>query len=172
MVTMTRYFISTLCLIILTNLLHSQHISNPKNRDIIYDNDFTSLLPTYSITDDEGKEIIKSIPKFDFSEYNKKAELQKSKIHSILTAYQNIKMAQGYRVQVYFGQSKDEVRKAKETVYGIIPDIEIYTQYKQPDYKVKVGDFFYKYEAFNCLGKLERAFPNALIVPEIINLKK
>lgn len=140
------------------------------------DEDFFSLLPSYSISQQNIKDSLTSETNlqasFDFSEENQKAKLIKAKMDTILASYQNIKLAQGYRVQVYFGTSKDEVRRAKEAVYAILPEVEIHTTYKQPDYRVKVGDFLTKVEAFSCLGKVEKVFPNALIVPDVVNLKK
>lgn len=82
----------------------------------------------------------------------------------------SIRKAKGYRLAVYSGPDKEEIRKAKEYVYSFYPDINIITEYKQPDYKIKVGDFLSRFEAFEVLGKISAQYPNALIVPEIVDI--
>lgn len=144
-----------------------------------YDEDLVPFLPKYSTNlvaePQENLDIIETKPvkpSLDFTADNQKSKIIFSKMDTILASYQHIKLAQGYRVQVYFGPSKEDVRRAKEAVYAVLPDVEIHTTYKQPDYRVKIGDFLTKVEAFSCLGKVEKIYPNALIVPDIVNLKK
>lgn len=91
-------------------------------------------------------------------------------IDTIQTNNKNIKKAKGYRLAVYSGPDKEEIRKVKEYVYSFYPDINIITEYKQPDYKIKVGDFLSRFEAFEVLGKISTQYPNALIVPEIVDI--
>lgn len=80
------------------------------------------------------------------------------------------KSAQGYRVLVYSGNSSEESRKVRERIYKILPDADIYAQYKQPTFRVKVGDCFNRIEANNLYVKLKDEFPEAKIVPDQINI--
>ncbi|WP_037573903.1 hypothetical protein [Sporocytophaga myxococcoides] len=80
------------------------------------------------------------------------------------------KSAQGYRVLVYSGNSSEESRKVRERIYKILPDADIYAQYKQPTFRVKVGDCFNRIEANNLYVKLKEEFPEAKIVPDQINI--
>lgn len=91
-------------------------------------------------------------------------------IDTITRNNKNIKKAKGYRVAVYNGPDKAEMRKAKEYVYALFPDVNILSEYKQPDYKLKVGDYLTRFEAFEALGKIAVQYPNALIVPEIVDI--
>jgi hypothetical protein len=91
-------------------------------------------------------------------------------IDTITHNNKNIKKAKGYRVAVYNGPDKAEMRKAKEYVYALFPDVNILSEYKQPDYKLKVGDYLTRFEAFEALGKIAVQYPDALIVPEIVDI--
>lgn len=91
-------------------------------------------------------------------------------IDTIQNNNKNIKKAKGYRLAVYNGPDKEELRKVKEYVYSFYPDINIISEYKQPDYKIKIGDFLSRFEAFEVLGKISGQYPNALIVPEVVDI--
>jgi len=95
-----------------------------------------------------------------------------AKMDSIAVKNQKFKYAQGYRVIVYSGNSSEEAKQAKEKVYEILPNADIYTVYKQPSFRVKVGDCFDRLEANSLYIKLKKDFANALVVPDQINIIK
>lgn len=76
----------------------------------------------------------------------------------------------GYRILVYTGPSSDEAQKNRQLVYTYNSDLNVYTQFKQPSFRVKVGDFKDRVEANYILNDLKLSFPNAMIVPDQINL--
>ncbi|HTF82484.1 MAG TPA: hypothetical protein VL947_12195 [Cytophagales bacterium] len=116
----------------------------------------------------EVKATDKKPSKLDFS-LSKDAQVLHI-IDTIRTNNKKIKKAKGYRVSVYSGPDKEEIRRIKEYVYSYYPDINIISEYKQPDYKIKVGDFLSRFEAFEVLGKITIQYPNALIVPEVVDI--
>lgn len=77
----------------------------------------------------------------------------------------------GYRILLYTGNSRDEANKAKEKAYRIFGNSDVYTSYQQPTFKVRLGDYYDKLEAFFALKKLENAFPKSVIVQELVNLQ-
>jgi hypothetical protein len=77
---------------------------------------------------------------------------------------------QGYRILVYTGPSSDDAQRNRQSVYNYNSDLNVYTQYKQPSFRVKVGDFTNRVEAHYILNDLKESFPNAMIVPDQINL--
>lgn len=95
-----------------------------------------------------------------------------NRLDSIATYNKKNKSGQGYRILVYSGNSSEEAGKTKEKVYDLLPDIHVYSIYKQPSFRVKVGDFPQRLEAYNTMGMLKEAFPNAMIVPDEINIVK
>lgn len=77
----------------------------------------------------------------------------------------------GYRVQIYSGSNRIDANKVKsdflETYFGE----KIYFDYKQPYYKVRVGNYRTKLEAQKMyqLLLLDVRFKGVLIVPDDIN---
>ena len=76
--------------------------------------------------------------------------------------------AQGYRIMIYTGNSKDDAIKAKEQAYHIFPKGYVYTDYKIPVFKVRFGNFLNRFSAWLALVKLRTVFPNAMMAEEIV----
>lgn len=79
-----------------------------------------------------------------------------------------LKSFPGYRIVLYTGNSREEAKRAKESAYRINPDFEVYTQYKQPTFRVTVGNYLSKFDAQLIAERLKPIFPNVLISPENI----
>jgi len=80
----------------------------------------------------------------------------------------------GYRIQIYFGSgrtARTDAYEAKANFLTKFSEIPAYVVYQSPFYKVRVGDFRSKGEAYDLLMKVTALFPNAYITPlETINL--
>lgn len=75
------------------------------------------------------------------------------------------KKAKGYRVQIYFGADKTKANEQKAKFLGRYPnDINAYEVYEVPNFKVRVGDFRTRLEAYRFLKKIRAEFPSAFIV--------
>ena len=77
----------------------------------------------------------------------------------------------GYRILLYSGNERDEATKAREQAYRVFQKADLYTKYQAPTFKVSLGDFYERLDAYIALKKLEAAFPQAVMVQEIVNLK-
>jgi len=93
-----------------------------------------------------------------------------ARIDSLAEINKKYSTVDGYRILVYAGTSSDEAQKNRQLVYAYNSDLNVYTQYKQPSHRVKVGDFTNRVEANYILNDLKQSFPNAMIVPDQINL--
>lgn len=91
---------------------------------------------------------------------------------SIATSNLRFKYATGYRVRVYAGANREEANKAKKLVYIKEKETEVYTDYQQPNFIVTVGDFTSKLEVHYFWKRMLKYFPDALIVPAKVNLRK
>jgi len=81
----------------------------------------------------------------------------------------------GYRIRIFSDlgtEARDKWDMAKAKFYGQFPDIPIYQEYKNPSYKIYVGDYRTKMEALKALDRIKYAYPNAFIVPDRINRPK
>lgn len=78
----------------------------------------------------------------------------------------------GYRVQLYFDQQRNNVNEARAKFLKIEKDIESYVEYYAPNFNLYVGDFRTKLEAEKLRAKLANEFPEAIVVNVPINLPK
>jgi hypothetical protein len=93
------------------------------------------------------------------------------KLSQIREKNKSIKFTQGYRIQVYSGNNQDAAEKAKETVYRLDSNLEPEIIYFTPNFKVKVGNYYDRVEAYETLVKIRQAFPQALLLPERVSIK-
>jgi len=75
----------------------------------------------------------------------------------------------GYRIQINFGQDRNEANRVKGDFNTKYPGISTYMSYQQPYFKVNVGDFRSKLEAVKNLNLIRKNYPGAFIVSDKIN---
>jgi hypothetical protein len=93
--------------------------------------------------------------------------------HIIINQKQNGFM--GYRIQVFFGSGSDAKKKAQEIKTDIsakFPEVESHLIYDTPNFKLRLGDFRTKNDAFRFKMKLADEYPSAFIVEDIIDFPK
>jgi hypothetical protein len=76
-----------------------------------------------------------------------------------------------YTVLVHNSNSRQAADEARKNVFRVMPDADPKMQFISPSYRVKVGSFSDKIEAYKTLVKLKTMFPNAVIVPEQVYFK-
>lgn len=75
----------------------------------------------------------------------------------------------GYRVQVFYGSDRKEVFNQQARFKALYPRIMSYITYREPNYRLKVGDFRTRPEAQALLNELRANFPTLFIFREKIN---
>lgn len=76
----------------------------------------------------------------------------------------------GFRIQIYSSSNREESKKANGDFMNKFPDIRSYSSFAEPVYyKIRVGDFRTKTEATRLFLIISKVFPDAYIVPDIIN---
>jgi len=84
----------------------------------------------------------------------------------------------GYRIQIYSGTgsaAREKASNVKREFLENFPEIDqevIYTDYLEPYFKVKVGDFRNRNEAFELYNNVKKKFPGSYIVKSKINFPK
>ena len=81
----------------------------------------------------------------------------------------------GYRIQIFFesgNNSKNRALGAKERFDRRYSHIPSYVIFKEPYYRVRVGDFRTKLEAEAFLHQINRRYSNAFVIQEKIKLPK
>lgn len=82
------------------------------------------------------------------------------------------KFIDGFTIQIYSGQKKDDAMNVIKKMKEEVPELNSNPiRYEQPKFKVTVGKYFTRLEAQSDLLVLKRKFPAASLVPEKIPLK-
>ena len=76
----------------------------------------------------------------------------------------------GYRVQIHFGQEKAKALEVKSKFVAQHNNIPSYLDYQQPYFKIRVGDFRTKLEAYKLLQEISVDFSGSFIVTDDIEL--
>jgi hypothetical protein len=81
---------------------------------------------------------------------------------------------EGYRIQIYSSSNRnarEESARIKAEFMSKFPDIVSDQLFAEPGYwKIRVGNFRTKTEATRLFLMISKVFPDAYIVPDIINL--
>ena len=91
--------------------------------------------------------------------------------HVLVNEARNNKI-KGYRVQIHFGPEKAKAMDVKTKFITSYHNIPAYLDYQQPYFKIRVGDFRTKLEAYKLLQDILSDFPGAFIVGDDIELPK
>ena len=75
----------------------------------------------------------------------------------------------GYRIQINFGQDRNQANKVRSDFTLKYPGIPTYMSYQQPYFKVNVGDYRSKLEAVKNLNLIRKSYPGCFIVKDKIN---
>jgi len=78
----------------------------------------------------------------------------------------------GFRVQIYSGSDRKGAYTAQARFQDKHPDVRTYLIYREPNFKVRVGDYRSRLEAEKVMEELRPAFTSLFIVEEKINLPK
>ena len=101
-----------------------------------------------------------------------------------ILSYKNLAVKNGYegmdgwRIQIYNSSNRDAKVESGKALQDFLskfpeskyPELKTYQQFALPGYyKIRVGDFRTKTEAMRLYLLISKAFPDAYIVPDIIN---
>jgi len=78
----------------------------------------------------------------------------------------------GYRVQIYNGSSRSAAFNAQDKFNKEFPEMRTYIVYREPNFKVRAGDFRSRIEAERMKEQLKAWFPIMFIISEKINPPK
>lgn len=76
----------------------------------------------------------------------------------------------GFTIQIYTGNSRQEAETVKRDFESYYPDLQTSLIYFQPTYKVKAGAFFDRLEATKKYEEVKLLFPRALLIPEKLSI--
>ena len=92
-----------------------------------------------------------------------------------IKAWEKIDKIDGYRIQItaYSGTNSRNRAEAERAAFKAnFPGISVYLSYSEPYFKIRVGNYLTRLEAYKDLKRIKLTYPNAYIVPEKINFKE
>ena len=111
-----------------------------------------------------GKVQVVAPPLFD-SLLAKRFTLNKGKGAGYSSSY-------GYRVQIYSGSNRTSAYNAQAKFNRDFPEMRTYIVYREPNFKVRAGDFRSRIEAERMKEQLRGQYPVMFIISEKINPPK
>lgn len=81
-------------------------------------------------------------------------------------------LADGFRIQVYSGQKKQDALQAARVIQDAADDLKPEVEFVQPKFRVVVGKYFSRVEAQQDMYRLLKLFPESIIVPDKVSLGK
>jgi hypothetical protein len=75
-------------------------------------------------------------------------------------------LVDGFTIQVYSGLKREEALNVKKQMATTLPGVEAEVQYAQPNFRVRVGKYYDRYDAQQDYQLIKKHFPNAIILPE------
>ncbi len=78
----------------------------------------------------------------------------------------------GYRVEIFFSSKMDAKEQAlavKTKFLSIYPEHAVHVKFVAPNFRVRVGDFRTKNEAWKLYKTIQNDYPAAFVVPDVID---
>lgn len=132
----------------------------------IYSEDLSVLRPDISESAPETDTLKKEI----FESYAPLSGHIKDELDSIskisLEKNRQGKLVDGFVIQVYSGNDRDEANNIRDEMYQNFSELKPRVSYHQPSFRVKAGQFTDRLEANRICAQVQKEFPRALLVPE------
>ena len=145
----------------------------------VYNEDLSRVRPKYEYKEPKLKQKPEEVPsekKPAADKISGKSLSVNKKLEAVLDtmASQNksIKYINGFRIQLYVGNVRQEADAAKSYIYQAFPDLNPYMSYTQPTYRVKAGDFMYRSDAELYLEQIREQYSSATILADRVEIKK
>ncbi len=135
-----------------------------------YSEDISYLLPKYEEKSKKEEKVVETkVEEIVIVDDSEKIKSAQAKILEYNKTFNN---GQGYRIQIFSGNSKTDFENAKGYMLRTYPNLEIYESYSQPTYRIRVGDFIHYQDAEKYNSLLKQRFGTTRILSEKINIKK
>jgi len=148
----------------------------------VYDEDLTGYLKKYDAIAPPEK--IKINPAAQGIAL-KETTVPRSKTVDLPTKHDNIRMdslmaalyefnktvtsIQGYRISVYSGADRQEAQRIENDIQRNLQE-NAEMSYDKPNFRVRVGSYIQRLEAYKTYKKVQKSYPNAIIVLDKINI--
>ena len=81
-----------------------------------------------------------------------------------------VKRVSGWRIQLISNSDREEVNKIKAQFLTSHPNAKVYLTYQQPYFKLRIGDYADKNEAYKFMKEINDDFKGIFVVPDVVNV--
>jgi hypothetical protein len=103
---------------------------------------------------------------------NKVIVFNDERVDQLLDVYKSSFVLQGYRIQIFSDNKKQPARDEKAKFLTLYNNVKAHEIYQQPFFKIRVGDFRTKLEAYKFQREIYENFPNSFIVKDEIEVEQ
>ena len=86
-------------------------------------------------------------------------------------AWKSIKGIDGYRIQLVASSTRKNAQNVYNEFTTSFPDVSAYLSYMEPTFRVRVGNFKNRIDAYRFLMRIQYQFPGAFITKDKISFK-
>lgn len=98
--------------------------------------------------------------------------IKDERLDFLIDQYNKNKETEGYRIQIYSGNNREEAMKIRADFMESYPNINTHLIYQQPNFKVRLGDFINRLEATKFFRNVRYSYPSSFVIRDEISLKK
>jgi integrase len=136
-----------------------------------YSEDLSHLHPVFE--EPVSNPITQANPEKRRTEYVEPKFTVNESLHTILDSIDRInlnrRLIDGFSIQVYSGQKREEALNAKRTMDLHLPEMNAQMVYVQPTFRIKAGKYYTQLDAQKEYVAVKRYFPNAILIPDKIS---
>lgn len=134
-----------------------------------FEEDLSAHRPQYATVLEETAEIVETSEVTTNYEYVEPTNALTTEMDSVLSrirkSRESITYIDGFSIQLYSGNSRDKANMVKVKTYEVMEDLKPRVSYEQPNYKVRIGEYFSRLEANADFVNLKQHFSRAVLVP-------
>lgn len=102
--------------------------------------------------------------------------IQDARVDTLISRYTQVKQKQssieGYRIQISAGSNRNIIYQTKSQFYQNFPEIKQYIVYQSPNFKLRVGNYRTRLEAYKDLQEIQPQFNGAFIIRDEIKISE
>jgi hypothetical protein len=111
-----------------------------------------------------------------FAQTGKIEYIQDARVDTLVNRYKRANEShasiEGYRIQITAGSNRTNVYQIKSQFYTAFPDIKQYIIYQAPNFKLRVGNYRTRLEAYKDLQEILQRFNGSFIIRDEIKLSE
>lgn len=111
-----------------------------------------------------------------FAQTGKIEYKQDARVDTLVNRYTRVNEShasiEGYRIQITAGSNRTNVYQIKSQFYTAFPDIKQYIIYQAPNFKLRVGNYRTRLEAYKDLQEILQRFNGSFIIQDEIKLSE